>query len=317
MARIDLLERFRLGNWDQWALLRGDAAGRRVLLYLHGGPGAPVFPLADEIDRIAPELGSCFVTVFWEQRGTGKSNGRGLPPESMSIDQLVRDAIELATALTRRFNVPRVHLMGHSWGSIVGALAAARRPDLFAAYIGAAQVTNFAESERLSYAWALEAARRRKHRRALAALKRIGPPPHGVEQMIAERKWIVRLGGNRRHRPRGRFRTFLAAAANPAYSWRDVYVLLADPYFSLRHLLPQMQECDLFRQAPRLLMPVYLLAGSHDGTVPSSLVGDYFDALEAPAGKTYVTFEHSAHVPFLEEPGKFERLMCETVAAHA
>jgi pimeloyl-ACP methyl ester carboxylesterase len=42
----------------------------------------------------------------------------------------------------------------------------------------------------------------------------------------------------------------------------------------------------------------------------------YFDALEAPAGKTLVVFENSAHTPFMAEAQKFNqellRLKAET-----
>ena len=47
-----------------------------------------------------------------------------------------------------------------------------------------------------------------------------------------------------------------------------------------------------------------LLEGRHDRTVNSDVAHDWFTRVTAPQ-KTFVWFEHSAHEPESEEPGKF------------
>ena len=59
-----------------------------------------------------------------------------------------------------------------------------------------------------------------------------------------------------------------------------------------------------FTHVQELACPVLLYAGRHDYTTPSALVKQWFDALRAPQ-KRFVWFEHSAHMIYEEEPGRF------------
>ena len=45
------------------------------------------------------ELAKHFVVVYWDQRGSGKSDGPDVPKESITIDRLTSDALELADLL--------------------------------------------------------------------------------------------------------------------------------------------------------------------------------------------------------------------------
>ena len=47
-----------------------------------------------------------------------------------------------------------------------------------------------------------------------------------------------------------------------------------------------------------------MFAGRHDTNVDSGVVADWFARVRAPQ-KHFVWFEHSAHMPMTEEPGKF------------
>ncbi|WP_029032075.1 alpha/beta fold hydrolase [Salinarimonas rosea] len=174
--RSEALEAFTLGGIEQYVLLRGDARKGRVILYLHGGPGMPVLPLADRIGATTT-LEQRGVVAYWEQRGTGVTLRSGGSDAAMTIDRYVDDAIALALALKQRYGVSRVDLFAHSWGTVIGTRALLRRPDLFGSYMAAGQVVDFAKGEELGYRFALEEARRRGETRALRALDRIGPRP--------------------------------------------------------------------------------------------------------------------------------------------
>ena len=67
-----------------------------------------------------------------------------------------------------------VVLLGHSWGTAIGLVYAARFPDKVAAYVGVSQVADMYEGERLSYKFARSEATRRGDRSAAQALARIG-----------------------------------------------------------------------------------------------------------------------------------------------
>ena len=90
VGRVFYCETDLIGNIDQWILIRGSDKRNPILLFLHGGPGAPLFTYAREIG-VGAHLEKYFVMVYWEQRGTGKSYNLAIPPKSMSIEQLVSD----------------------------------------------------------------------------------------------------------------------------------------------------------------------------------------------------------------------------------
>ena len=279
---------------------------------IHGGPGASLLPFARAIGRTTT-LEALATLAYWEQRGTGRSAG-SLRASDLTLDAVVGDAAVVAERLADRCGLAPV-VVGHSWGTVVGVLLARDRPDLVAAYVGAGQVVNVQAQEEASTAWAWEEARRQDDRSALRSLRRLGPPPHTAAQMLRQRAVLARLGGVWHGHGRAALlwsglRDYLTT---PEYRPRDLWRQARDPSFSLRALMPDKQGVDLIHQAPQLDVPVWFVAGVHDQITPLGLVEQYANGLEAPAGKRLVRFEHSAHLPFLSEPGKFERVVREAI----
>ena len=73
----------RLGELDQWVMIRGQSVANPALILLHGGPGFPEMRLFRHFN--AP-LEQNFTLVYWEQRGTDKSFDRKIPPLSMTVE---------------------------------------------------------------------------------------------------------------------------------------------------------------------------------------------------------------------------------------
>ncbi len=48
-----------------------------------------------------------------------------------------------------------------------------------------------------------------------------------------------------------------------------------------------------------------------DAAVPPELTRRYHDQLDAPLGETLVWFDHSAHMPHIDEPERFRRHLLE------
>jgi pimeloyl-ACP methyl ester carboxylesterase len=67
---IASLERIRIGDVDQFILIRGNDSSLPILLFLHGGPGMPAMYLAHAFQH---ELEKEFVVVQWDRRAAGKS----------------------------------------------------------------------------------------------------------------------------------------------------------------------------------------------------------------------------------------------------
>lgn len=72
----------------------------------------------------------------------------------------------------------------------------------------------------------------------------------------------------------------------------------------------------MFRQRldtlPPFKVPVVFLMGRHDLHTPYQPARAMFDKLTAPH-KRFITFEHSAHVPMMEEPGRFLKVLLDEV----
>lgn len=305
---IESLERIRIGGVDQWVLIRGRDRRNPVMLYLHGGPGAPIIPSARDVG-VKAGLEQHFVMVYWDQRGSGKSFDAGVPASAMTIDQFVADAHDLTELLRQRFNAPKIYLLGRSWGSIIGVLTAQRYPDLFYAYIGVGQVVNVRENERLSYQFALDRARATANQQAIQDLTAIGAPPYDYKKLLVERKWVRAFGGLLHEQGQAEgfvnLGTIGLFAATPEYSLGDLLNSARDPYYSLRLLWnDKLLQVDLFSQAPILKVPVYLLEGRYDETAPSSIAERYYQQLQAPQ-KALIWFDDSAHMVEFEQPQPF------------
>ena len=109
------LEEITLGGLKQWIFIRGEDRNNPILIFLHGGPGAPLFGISSARTLYA-ELIKHFTVVHWDQRGAGKSYSRDIPVKSLTFDRLVEDCNELIDYNRDRFNAQKVFIAGYSWG---------------------------------------------------------------------------------------------------------------------------------------------------------------------------------------------------------
>ncbi len=307
---IASLEKVRLGGADQWILIRGWDRTKPLLLFVHGGPGFPEMPFA----HVNADLEKDFVVVHWDQRGAGKSYPA--PNDSLDVEQFVSDTRELSALLLKRFGAEKLFLVGHSWGSLIGALTVARDPDKFFAYVGISQFVDAPESERMMYWFALAQAEQTSNTQASRELENIGPPPYeSMRDFRTMKRWVNRFG-ERDHRPMSRWQFARLASASPVYSWGDLANLAWGARTSFDELWREVfYKVNLMRDAPRIEVPVYFFEGRHDRLVTTSaaMAERYFGALDAPRGKQLIWFDNSGHWPQLEEPDKFRAVLIHQV----
>lgn len=67
-----------------------------------------------------------------------------------------------------------------------------------------------------------------------------------------------------------------------------------------------------FQDLRKLEVPVLFFLGRHDYTVPAPIASKWIERVEAPYKRT-VWFEHSAHLPMVEEPGRVFAALLEHV----
>jgi len=299
-------ERVMIGGVPQYLVIRGESRTQPVLLFLHGGPGFSQRPFA----HANADLERDFIVVHWDQRGTAASYLDGkVRRDAMRIAQFVADTEEVARYLRRKFAQQKIYLVGHSWGSMIGLLSAARSPELYRAYIGISQVINVPESERVLHFRALGQARDQGRNDIVRELQRIGPPPY---RSIKDERRVNQIGKQLRaplpHGMNNRRWISLALTA-PDFSIFETVNLARGIRFSGWALRDEIYATDLTRMVRLVRVPVYFLAGRHDTVISPEPTRRYFAKLRAPAGKHFLWFEKSGHWPHLEERTKYAALL--------
>ena len=297
----------RLGGLDQWVMIRGESVANPPLILLHGGPG---WTETGFFRHFNAPLEKSFTAVYWDQRGAGKSFDRAIPRSSMTIEQFICDLDELVDGVCQRLGKTQVAIFGHSWGSVLGVLYAARFPEKVAAYVGCGQIGDWAAAEAGSYEFALAEARRVGNRRAVRKLRAIGPPPYAAAAVFSERTWVSRFEGQMR--PRALWKLARAVLGGQESSIFELPSTWRGFRFSMNAMWADVSRLNLIELAPALRMPVFFFLGRKDHFVPPETSAAYFDALTAPS-KKLVWYEHSGHEMFVDEPDKFNAVMTESV----
>jgi pimeloyl-ACP methyl ester carboxylesterase len=264
---IDEAMYVKIGGLEQWITIRGEDRRSPVLLFLHGGPGDAVNPWAYAGFRSWLKY---FTVVQWDQRGAGRTLGRNgaVTVSTITIEQMVRDGIELAELLRKRLGKEKIVLVGHSWGSILGVFMAKARPDLFYAFVGTGQVADPIQNYSVAYTALVERASRERDGRALRELKEIGPPPYKDGKGFAvQRKWSNLFEGAD---------VFLAstlgfALAAPGSSLGDINDWFEGQIVSGQYLVPKTSTLDPKLLGGEFALPVFVVQGAEDFTTPTSL----------------------------------------------
>lgn len=304
-------ETITLGGWPQTIFIRGRNRANPVLLFIHGGPGLPEMPFS----HVNAELERDFTVVHWDQRGAGKSYRPDVPPETMNVEQFVRDADELTRYLRGAFRQKKIYLAGFSWGSLVGALTVARHPRNYRAYIGISQLVSVPKSELLLHRAGIAQALKGGHPEVAAKLRAIGEPPY--ESRRDER--LVNALTKRLQPPlrneMTRIRALSLALRSPAYSLADDLRVIRGIAFSGKHLEHEIHSRNLEDEVSEIDVPVWFFLGRYDTVLSAPLAAQYLRELRAPRGKHFVWFERADHILHLEEDAQFRAELRRVLAA--
>jgi pimeloyl-ACP methyl ester carboxylesterase len=287
---IDDARYVEVGGIPQWITIRGEDRRNPVLLFLHGGPGDATNPWGYAAFR--PWLRH-FTIVQWDQRGAGRTLGKnaGSLGPTLTIDRMAQDGIELAEVLRKLLGKDRIVLVGHSWGSILGAFMAKARHDLFWAFVGTGQVADPAKSHTVAYDELLAKAAALGEERAIRELREVGPPPYSNGRGYAvQRRWSNLFEGAD---------VFVAAMfglalAAPGYGLRDVNDWLDGQGLSAEQLVPQTSALGSRALGGDFAVPVFVIQGAEDFTTPTALAKGFVDSIRAPR-KAFVSIEGGGH----------------------
>lgn len=244
------------------------------LLFINGGPG-----FDHSFHHLSPvweQLAGKRRVVFFDQPGTGQSWPVG-PKDSVSLAEVI-DSME---AIRKALDVPRLVLIGHSWGGYVAMTYALRYPANVEAMILVDSVAaNIASSESLHGALFPDIV---GQLRGLSA-----------EYPDQVQKYIRLTTAMSFYSPEIRDR-IIAAMGRVEYNSR------------LEVLEKEAAAHDLTAKLSALAMPVLVTTGRFDGLSPRTA----WRLHQAIPGSKWVVFERSGHFPMLEEPEAFVKAIEE------
>ncbi len=307
----------KIGGVEQGMFIRGKDTKNPVLLFVHGGPSFPEYFL---VEKYPAGLEDHFTVCYWEQRGGGISYTPQVTLESMTLQQLSSDAIEVTNYLRSRFIKEKIFIMAHSGGTAFAIQAVDSLPQLFHAYIGIAQITRQAESEALCYKYMMNRYLAEGNLKMVAELKKY-PILDNDSLLLPFFNSVLRdkaqhdLGIGTMHNMRSIIKdVFFSVWTCKAYTVREKLNIWVSKFSFLKKtgLRGEIIRSDIAAKVPRLDIPVYFMSGRYDLTVNIDLSKEYLKKLEAPV-KGFYTFNGSAHSPMFEEPQRLKEILMKDV----
>lgn len=260
------------------------------LLVVHGGPGLPHTYLRS-LQRLADER----EVIFWDQLGCGNSDR----PSNRELWTMQRSVAEM-DAVVNGLGLSRFHIFGNSWG---GMLAQQYALDVRSGAVSLtisnsiASIPQFADM--------------------VARLKRELDP---ATQAAIDRHEAART-------------TYAPAYQAAIRTWNETYLCrvrpwppeLLDAFANMGaevfqtmfgpsdfHIVGTIRDWDVFDRLAEITLPTLVLAGRYDECVPEHM----WDMHQRIPGSRFEFFDSSAHMPFIEEPDKFDRVMRDFLRLH-
>src|SRR5438445_3723554 len=179
---------------------------------------------------------------------------------------------------------------------------AAEQSGLFYAYVGAGEAHQAQADVVLAYPRLLTRARAAHNEQAVKGLEAAGPPPYAnAEKYLVPLLWANTLDPPLR---------FPISAAGLWTMRAPPPFLTPAGQFSASHLLKPILTENLSAAAPRLDVPVIIIAGSEDLVTPCAKV--FLDAVRAPH-KEFLTINGGGHLAIMGRNADFLELLVSHV----
>ena len=269
-------------GFETWFRVTGDIASSLApVVVVHGGPGCT----HDYVDSFKDLAHAGRAVVHYDQLGNGRSThlrDRGV--DFWTVDLFLA---ELDNLLSHLGIAGRYHLVGQSWGGMLGAEYAVRRP----AGLRSLVLANSPASMAL---WVEEANRLRLDlpaviQDALLRHETAGTTAH-PEYETATRAFYARHVCRLDPWPAEVTRTFEAMASDPT-----VYAAMNGP--NEFHVIGTLRSWSIVDRLPRVVAPTLLISGRYDEATKAT-VQPFADLIP---DVRWTVFEQSSHMPHVEE----------------
>jgi len=230
-----------------------------------------------------------FHVVHWDQRAAGRSAATLPDPETLNIDQYVRDTKEILLYVRGEFpeEIPLV-LLGHSWGTILAMYAAEYYPELINYLVLVGAVVDFRRGQEVQYSYLKE------HNLIGDSVK---PPPWTTLQQLVPISQALDRAGMSVGTLSEAWGTIFDGS--PDYDDADRESLRRGAEFTLHYLLPRITSWKIPEDLHRYEMPVTLIYGDRDLSTPITLGREYFSTLSSPCSR-FVSLKGIGHFAMWE-----------------
>ncbi|MGE7839188.1 alpha/beta fold hydrolase [Lysinibacillus sp. NPDC093712] len=301
---ISELKELNVNGDKQFLLIEGKNKNKPFCLFLHGGPGSP-FPYGVSARTLYPEITDHCVAVYYDQRGSGKSFNKDLSISTMNLSQFTDDANVIVDYIRETYHQEKIFVIGQSFGTVIGTQLVANYPKKIYAYMGIAQLTNSSKGQELGYNWLQGEAIANDDKKTLQVLESLGKGPYFADEEDQFSDLINQYKGMNYYddtiKKVNVIDLIKGAFTSPDYSLQDLYkAFISGPQFSLiksTELKKEIIETNFFESIKRIDVPVYFIQGKYDKQTNYELAQQYYELVDAPNGKQFITLEHSAHYP--------------------
>ena len=277
---------------NTWYRVVGDLkSGKTPIMVLHGGPGAghnycePIADLIAQTGRAA---------VLYDQIGCGNSTHLPSAPKEFWTPELFMEELVL---LTKHLGIADNYaIVGQSWGGMLGMQFAITQPAGLKAIV-------IADSPASMEVWVSEA---NKLRKQLPPEVEATLLKHEAAETTEDPEYVAAVDVF--------YARHLCRIPQPPYVVASFEQLTADPtvYHTMNgpsefHVIGSLKTWDIRKDLGKISIPTLLVSGQYDEATPAMVE----EINKLIPGSKWELFPESSHMPHVEEPARFKRIVSE------
>jgi L-proline amide hydrolase len=275
-----------------WYRVVGDLKSTKTpVMVLHGGPGAG-HNYCEPIAEVLAQTGRA--AVLYDQIGCGNSTHLPDKPKEFWTPELFMEELVLLTqhlGISNKYNI-----VGQSWGGMLGMQFAISKPKGLNAMV-------IADSPASMEVWVSEA---NKLRKELPPEVEATLLKHEAAETTEDPEYVAAVDVF--------YSRHLCRIPQPPYVVASFEQLAADPtvYHTMNgpsefHVIGSLKHWDIRLQLKEITTPTLLVSGQYDEATPA-MVKEIHGLIP---GSKWELFAESSHMPHVEEPAKFKRVVSE------
>lgn len=297
----------KINNTELEIMIRGNNRNNPVIIFVHGGPSCSEIPYVRKYQDL---LEKEFTIIHYDQRGSGKSYEFGTDYSEVTALTHVDDLIALTEYIEDYLDQKQVILIGHSYGTYIATIAAAKKPEMYRAYVGIGQMSDTIDSELDGLYKCIDAANLAGNTDDVTYLI-------GLEnsillgEVITPRDYVRKYGFAARHINENAdyLKGFLFGSE---YNLLDAIRFYTASIKYQDALIMEALNNPVSDIVTEIELPVYFVMGIYDCMTSPEAAEKYLNSLKGQFTHEMVIFENSAHYPQFEEEEKFFEWMCDT-----